>query len=52
MNSSHTPFIHDKEGDESSVDLLIFDIEDDKSSVGLKMFDTEDSKSSDPDDYC
>jgi hypothetical protein len=53
MDSSHTCPKHEKEDDESSVDLSIFDIEDDKSSsVELKIFDTEDSKSSDPDDYC
>jgi hypothetical protein len=48
-----TPPKHEKEDDESSVDLTIFDTEDDKSSsVVLKIFDTEDSKSSDPDDCC
>jgi hypothetical protein len=52
MDSSHTPPKHEKEDDESSVDLLIFDKEDDKSSVDLKILDTEDSKSSDPDDCC
>jgi hypothetical protein len=52
MNSSHTPPKHEKEDDESSVDLLIFDKEDDKPSVDLKILDTEDSKSSDPDDCC
>jgi hypothetical protein len=52
MDSSHTytPPKHEKEDDESFVDLSIFDTEDDKSSVDLKIFDTEDSKSSDPDD--
>jgi hypothetical protein len=52
MNSSHTgtPPKHEKEDDESSVDLIIFDTVGDKSSpVDHKMFDTEDSKSSDPD---
>jgi hypothetical protein len=55
MNSTHTstPPKHEKEDDESTVDLTIVDIEDDKSSsVDLKIFDTEDSKSSDPDDCC
>jgi hypothetical protein len=52
MDSSHTPPKHEKEDDESSVDLLIFDKEDDKPSVDLKILDTEDSKSSDPDDCC
>jgi hypothetical protein len=41
---------HEKEDDESSVDLSMFDTEDDNSSVDLKMFDTEDDKSSDSDD--
>jgi hypothetical protein len=55
MDSSHTgtPHKHEKEDDDSFVDLIIFDTEDDKlSSVDLKMFDTEDYKSSDPDNYC
>jgi hypothetical protein len=55
MDSSYTgtPPMHEKEDDESSVDLTIFDTEDDKSSpVVLKIFDTEDSKSSDLDDCC
>jgi hypothetical protein len=39
MDSSHTPPKHEKEDDESSVDLSMFDT-DDKSSVDLKMFDT------------
>jgi hypothetical protein len=54
MESSHTgtPPKHEKENDESSLDLSIFDMEDDKSSVDLKIFDTEDSKFSDPDDWC
>jgi hypothetical protein len=54
MDSSHTvtPSKHEKEDDESSIDLTMFDIEDDKSSVDLKMFDTEDDKSSNPDDCC
>jgi hypothetical protein len=55
MDSSHTstPLKHEKEDDESSVDLTIFNTEDDKSSsVDLKIFDTEGSKSSDPDDCC
>jgi hypothetical protein len=50
MGSSHTstPSKHEKEDDESSVDLTIYDTVDDKSSsVDLKMFDTEDSKSFD-----
>jgi hypothetical protein len=55
MDSSHTgtPSNHEKEDDDSSVDLAIFDTEDDKSSsVDLKMFDIEDSKSFDSDDCC
>jgi hypothetical protein len=55
MDFSHTgtPSKHEKEDDESCVDLTIFDTEDDKlSSIDLKIFDTEDSKSSDPDDCC
>jgi hypothetical protein len=55
MDSSYTgtPPMHEKEDDESSVDLTIFDTEDDKSSpVVLKIIDTEDSKSSDLDDCC
>jgi hypothetical protein len=52
MDSPHTPPKHEKEDDESSVDLSMFDTEDDKSSIDLKMFDTADSKSSDPDDCC
>jgi hypothetical protein len=54
MDSSHTvtPSKHEKEDDESSIDLTMFDTEDDKSSVDLKMFDTEDDKSSNPDDCC
>jgi hypothetical protein len=38
MDSSHTvtPSKHEKEDDESSIDLTMFDIEDDKSSVDLK----------------
>jgi hypothetical protein len=54
MDSSHTvtPSKHEKEDDESSIDVTMFDIEDDKSSVDLKMFDTEDDKSSNPDDCC
>jgi hypothetical protein len=46
MDSSHTgtPPKHEKEDDESSVDLTIFDIEDDKSSVVFTMFDIEDDK--------
>ncbi len=47
---SWTPPKHEKEDDESSIDLSIFDTEDDKSPVDLKMFDTEDSNASDPDD--
>jgi hypothetical protein len=53
MDSSHisTPQKHEKEDDESSVDLTMFDMENDKSSsVDLKIFDTEYSRSSDPDD--
>jgi hypothetical protein len=52
MDSSHTstPLKHEKEDDESSVDLTMFNTNDDKSSVDLTMFDTEDDKSSDPDD--
>jgi hypothetical protein len=53
MDSFHTstPPKHEKEDDESSVDLTIFDTEDDKSSsVDLKIFDIDDSKSSDLDD--
>jgi hypothetical protein len=55
MDSSHTgtPPKHEKEDDESSIDLTMFDTEDDKSSsIDLKMFDTEDDKSSDLDDCC
>jgi hypothetical protein len=54
MDSSHNgaPSKHEKEDDESSVDLTMFDSEDDKPFVDLTMFDTEDDKSSDPDDYC
>jgi hypothetical protein len=55
MDSSHTgtPPKHEKEDDESSIDLEMFDTEDDKSSsIDLKMFNTENSKSSDPDDCC
>jgi hypothetical protein len=54
MDSSHTSTLpkHEKEFDESSVDLTIFNTEDDKSFVDLTIFDTEDDKSSDPDDYC
>jgi hypothetical protein len=55
MESSHTgtPPKHEKEDDESTVDLSMFDTEDDKSfSIDLKMFNTEDSKSSNPDDCC
>jgi hypothetical protein len=55
IDSSHigTPAQHEKDDDESSVDLTMFDTDDDKLfSVNLKMFDTEDSKSSDPDDCC
>jgi hypothetical protein len=55
MDSSYTgtPPKHEKEDDESCVDLTMFDTENNKSSsVDLKMFDTEDSRSSDPDDCC
>jgi hypothetical protein len=54
VDSSHTgaPPKHEKEDDESSVDLTMFDIKDDKSYVGLIMFDTEDDKSPDLDDCC
>ncbi len=52
MDSSHTPLKHEKEDDESSVDIAMFDTEDDISSADLKMFDTDDSKSSDLDDCC
>jgi hypothetical protein len=54
MDSSHTgtPPKHEKEDDESSVDLSMFDTEDDKSSINLKMYDIEDDKSSNPDDCC
>jgi hypothetical protein len=47
MDSSHigTPPKHEKEDDESSIDLTMFDTEDDKSSIDLTMFDTEDDKS-------
>jgi hypothetical protein len=47
MDSSHTgtPHKHEKEDDDSFVDLIIFDTEDDKlSSVDLKMFDTEEKR--------
>jgi hypothetical protein len=47
-----TPPKHEKEDDESSIDLSIFDKENDKSYVDLKMFDTEDSKSSELDHCC
>jgi hypothetical protein len=43
MDSSHTsaPPKHEKEDDESSIDLSMFDTKVDKSSsVDLKMFDT------------
>jgi hypothetical protein len=53
MDSSHTctPLKHEKEDDESSVDIAMFDTWVDKSSsVNLKIFDTEDSKSSNLDD--
>jgi hypothetical protein len=55
MDSSNTgtPPKHEKEDDESSVDITMFDTENDKSSsVDHKMFGTKDSKSSDPDDCC
>jgi hypothetical protein len=54
MDSSHTgtPPKHEKEDDESSVDLSMFDTEDDKSSINLKMYDIKDDKSSNPDDCC
>jgi hypothetical protein len=52
MNSFHTPLKHEKEDDESSVDLSMFDTEDDKSLVDLKIFDTEDSKFSGLNDCC
>jgi hypothetical protein len=52
MDSSHTPPKHEKEDDESSVDLSIFDTEDDKSSVDLKIFNADDFKSSDRDNCC
>jgi hypothetical protein len=54
MDSFHTSTLpkHEKEDDESSIDLSMFDTEDDKSSVDLKIFDTEDDKSSDLDDCC
>jgi hypothetical protein len=55
MDSSHTgtPPKHEKDDDESSVNLTMFDIENDKSSsVDLKMFDSQDSKFSNPDDCC
>jgi hypothetical protein len=47
MDSSYTPPKHEKEDDESSIDILMFDTENDKSSsVDLKMFDTENFMSS------
>jgi hypothetical protein len=49
---SGAPPKHEKEDDESYVDLLMFDTDDDKSSIDLKIFDTKNSKSSDPDDCC
>jgi hypothetical protein len=54
MNSSHTgaPPKHEKEDDESFVDLTMFDTEDDKFFIDLIMFDTENDKSSDPNDCC
>jgi hypothetical protein len=55
MDSSHTgtPPKHEKDDDESSINLTMFDIENDKSSsVDLKMFDSQDSKFSNPDDCC
>jgi hypothetical protein len=52
MDSSYTPPKHEKEDDESYVDLLMFDTENDNFSVDLKIIDTEDSKSSDLDDCC
>jgi hypothetical protein len=52
MDSFHigSPPKHEKENDESFVDLTMLDIKDDKSSVDLTMFYTDDDKSSDPDD--
>jgi hypothetical protein len=47
-----TPPKHEKENDESSVDLTMFDIEDDKSYVDLTIFNIEDDKSFDLDDCC
>jgi hypothetical protein len=48
MDSSHNgaPPKHEKENNESSLDLIIFDTEDDKSSIDLIIFDTENDKSS------
>jgi hypothetical protein len=47
-----TPLKHEKEDDESYVDLTMFDTEDDKSSIDLAMFDIDDDMSSDLDDCC
>jgi hypothetical protein len=52
METFHTPPKHEKEDDESSVDISMFDTEDNKSFVDLKMFNTENSRSSNPDDCC
>jgi hypothetical protein len=55
MNFFHadTPPKHEKEDDESCVNLTMFDTENDKSSsVDLKIFNIENSKSSDTDDFC
>jgi hypothetical protein len=54
MDSSHTgsPPKHEKEDDESDIDLTMFDSEDDESDVDLSIFDSEHDKSSDPDDCC
>jgi hypothetical protein len=54
MNSSHTDtsFKHEKEDDESDVDLTMFNSENDEFDIDLSMFDTEDDKYSDPDHCC
>jgi hypothetical protein len=54
MYSSHisTPLKHDKEDDESDIDLTMFDSEDDESAFDLSMFDSEHDKFADPNDCC
>jgi hypothetical protein len=54
MDSSHTgtPPKHEKEDDESDVDVTMFDSEENEYDIDLSMFDSEHDKSSDPDDCC